>query len=286
MDCSSEEPPKAAQAYPPHPQPVDWRRPPTGDRSTPTFRRRKNVDKPQEETIKNQVPRDRVARDRAKTKGAGALFTIGALQWFLCVLIAEGLHPGFTLPKNQWIPYSNQIHYVSELGVGSTALIFNISTIVLGLMIICGAVLLFLERRAKFLTACLVLAGIGAIGVGVFSTEVQPTHGVFQAFALILGALAAILSFRRADVPLAYVSVLLGAISLACTIAFFPYLRLGTNDISTFIGLGKVVMERLVIYPIILWLAGYGYLLIHASPAAKPKALPREERGATGSGSN
>ncbi len=172
---------------------------------------------------------------------------------------------------DRWIPYSNQIHYVSELGVGSTALIFNLSTIVLGLVIICASFLSYLVGRAKLLTACLVLAGIGAVGVGVFSTEVQPTHGVFQALALIPGALAAILSFRRADSPLSYVSALLGVVSLACAIAFFPYLGLGANDMSTFAGLGKGVMERLVIYPIILWLIGYGYQQVHASVPERPK---------------
>jgi len=250
------------------------------ERSASSTSRRK------ERAIKKRVARNPVVKERAKTKAAGALFAIGALQWFLCVLIAEGLHSGFVLPTDQWIPYSNQVHYVSELGVGSTALIFNISTIVLGLVIICAAVLLFLERRVKLLTACLVLAGIGAIGVGVFPTDVQPTHGIFQALALILGALAAILSFRRADAPLAYVSFLLGVISLGCTIAFFPYLGSGVNDMSTFIGLRKGVMERLVIYPIILWLVGYGYLRIHDSRAAKSKESPKEgtkeERGTTG----
>ena len=186
-------------------------------------------------------------------------------------MIAEGLHSGFMLPTDQWIPYSNQIHYVSELGVGSTALVFNISTIVLGLVIVCASVLLYLDRGAKPLAACLFLAGIGAVGVGVFPTGVQPTHGIFQALALILGALAAILSFRRAEAPLSYVSVLLGVISIACTIAFFPYLGLGINDMSTFIGLRKGVMERLVIYPIILWLIGYGYQRSHASPAERSK---------------
>jgi hypothetical membrane protein len=180
------------------------------------------------------------------------------LQWFFCVLIAEGSHPGFILPTGEWMPYSTQIHYVSELGVGSTALLFNLSTIVLGLAIICASVLKYLARKGRLLAGCLVLAGIGAVGVGVFSTEVQPTHGIFQALALGFGALAAIFSFRRREAPLSYVSVLLGLVSLGCTIAFFPYLGLGVDDMSTFIGLGKGAMERLVIYPIILWLVGYG----------------------------
>ncbi len=86
------------------------------------------------DVINNRVAGDRVGTgspaDQARAKVAGSLFAIGALQWVFCVLIAEGLHPGFTLPTDRWIPYSNQMHYVSELGLGSTALIFNLSTMV------------------------------------------------------------------------------------------------------------------------------------------------------------
>lgn len=201
---------------------------------------------------------------------SGTLLAIGALQWFFSVMIAGGLHSGFVLPTNQWIPYSSQIHYISELGVGSTALLFNVSTMVLGLTIMCASTLLYLDDRAKLFSGCLVLAGIGALGVGIFSTEIQPTHGIFQFLALVFGALAAILSYRRTRAPLSYISVLLGVVSIGSSIAFFSYLGLGVNDMSTFIGLRKGIMERLAIYPIVLWLIGYGYQQVHASAAERP----------------
>jgi hypothetical protein len=78
-------------------------------------------------------------------------------------------------------------------------------------------------------------------------------------FALWFGAFSAILSFRKQVVPLSYISAALGIVSFVTSIVFFPYLGLGANDTSTFLGLGKGIMERLVIYPLILWVFGYGY---------------------------
>ena len=194
-----------------------------------------------------------------KGRLAGTLLSIGALQWFFSVMTAEGLHQGYNLTPSQWIPYSNQIHYVSELGLGSTAPIFNVSTIVLGVMVVSASYLLRLRTKEILFPSLLLICGVGAAGVGVFPTNMQPIHGVFQVFALWFGAFSAILSFRRQVVPLSYISAALGIVSFVTSIVFFPYLGMGANDTSTFLGLGKGVMERIVIYPLILWVFGYGY---------------------------
>jgi len=194
-----------------------------------------------------------------KRRLAGTLLSVGALQWFFSVMTAEGLHQGFNLSPSQWIPFSNQIHYVSELGVGSTAPIFNISTIVLGLMVAGAACLFYLKDRTILFSSLLLISGVGALGVGVFPTNVQPTHGIFQLLALLFGAFSAILSFRKQEAPLSYISAVLGIASFVTSIVFYPYLGLGANDMSTFLGLGKGVMERIVIYSLILWIFGYGY---------------------------
>jgi hypothetical protein len=87
----------------------------------------------------------------------------------------------------------------------------------------------------------------------------QPVHGIFQLLALWFGAFSATLSFRRQEAPQSYISVVLGIVSFVTSLVFFPYLGLGVNDMTTFLGLGKGVMERIVIYSLILWIFGYGY---------------------------
>jgi hypothetical membrane protein len=194
-----------------------------------------------------------------KKRLAGTLLSIGALQWFFSVMIAEGLHQGFNLSPSQWIPFSNQIHYVSELGVGSTAPVFNVSTIVLGSMIVGASYMLYLKDRTAMFSSLLFITGIGAIGVGVFPTTIQPTHGIFQLLALLFGAFSAVFSCRKQEAPVSYISAVLGVVSFVTSIVFYPYLGLGVNDMSTFLGMGKGVMERIVIYSLVLWIFGYGY---------------------------
>ncbi len=194
-----------------------------------------------------------------KERLAGILLLSGALQWFFSVMIAEGLHQGFHMSASQWIPYSNQIHYVSELGVGSTALIFNISTIALGVVVAGASYLFYLKDKSKVFPSFLFISGVGAIGVGVFPTTIQPIHGIFEFFTLSFGAFSAILTYRKQKAPLSYISAMLGVVSFVTSIVFFPYLGLGVNDMSTFLGLGKGILERIVIYSLILWMFSYGY---------------------------
>jgi hypothetical membrane protein len=206
-----------------------------------------------------EVSKVLVTMNLDKRRLAGTLLSIGALQWFFSVMIAEGLHQGYNLTPSQWIPYSNQIHYVSELGLGSTAPIFNVSTIVLGFMVALASYLLYVGTKEIPFSSLLFICGVGATGVGLFPTNIQPVHGIFQLFALWFGAFSAILSFRKQEAPLSYISAVLGIVSFITSIVFFPYLGLGANNMSTFLGLGKGVMERIVIYPLILWVFSYGY---------------------------
>jgi hypothetical membrane protein len=130
---------------------------------------------------------------------------------------------------------------------------------VLGLMVAGAACLFYMKDRTILFSSLLLIAGVGALGVGVFPTNIQPTHGIFQLLALLFGAFSAILSFRKQEAPLSYISAVLGIVSFVTSVAFYPYLGLGVNDMSTFLGLGKGVLERIVIYSLVLWIFGYGY---------------------------
>ena len=192
-------------------------------------------------------------------KVAGALLSIGAIQWFLCIVMAEGLHLGFMIRNtDEWVPYSSKIHYISELGVGSTAVLFNSSLFLLGLMLVVASYYLQRAFKSRPSSVLLTITGIGAIGVAIFPTTIQPTHGIFQAFAFIAMILSAIMSYRLQKSPLSYASIILGGISSIALIVFYPYLGLAVGDTVTYLGLGKGAMERLVIYPILIWLICFG----------------------------
>jgi hypothetical membrane protein len=193
---------------------------------------------------------------------AGLLLSVGGLQWFFSIVIAERMHRGFNIAPSEWIPYSSTTHYISELGVGSTALIFNASLFLLGLVVAVSSFFLQRGYNSKIFSVLLLITGVGTMGVGLFPTIIQPTHGIFQFIAMLFGAFSAIISFRLQKSPISYVFVFLGVFSLVASVVFYPYLGLGLNDTVTYLGLGKGAMERLAIYPILVWVIGFGFYLM------------------------
>lgn len=181
-------------------------------------------------------------------KMAGALFFIGGVQWFLAIILTEGWHPG----------YNSAVHYVSSLGVGVTALPYNASLMLLGAAVVAGAFLIQRALDSRALFVLLTITGLATLGVGLFPENVRPWHGIVTPIALLFGGISAIASYRLQKPPLSYVSVLLGALSLAAGILFNPYLGLSRESTITYMGLGKGTMERMVIYPILLWIIGFG----------------------------
>lgn len=182
----------------------------------------------------------------------GSLLFIGGVQWCLGILAAESWYPG----------YSSRIDYVSDLGIGPTAIIFDGADFFLGICLVLGAVFLYNHLRRKPLPILFTVSGIGAMGVGVFSIDFQPAHSIFTLLAIVFGALAATASYLYTEKPVAIFGFALGALSLVLIIVFFPYLGLPTGSTETFLGMAKGSLERWVIYPIVFWIIGFGSYLI------------------------
>jgi len=109
------------------------------------------------------------------------------------------------------------------------------------------------------------LAGAGAVGVGVF-TEKAPDglHSIVSFITFLFAALSAILAFRVLRPPLSYLSVLLGVGSL---------LALGLYISKNYFDLGNGGMERMIVYPVLAWGIGFGgYLLGMAHGNERPAA--------------
>ena len=182
----------------------------------------------------------------------GLLLVVSGLQWFFSVLIAESLYPS----------YNSRIHYISTLGRPPTAPIFAASTILMGILTGLVAIQLYHTAPHRLFTVLFLITSLGAIGVGIFPETIQPAHGIFQTFALVGGALSALTSYKLQSRSLAIISAILGMICLTAIIVFFPFLGLGLNDPITFLGLGKGTLERIVIYPLILWMISFGSQLM------------------------
>ncbi|MFW9966989.1 MAG: DUF998 domain-containing protein [Candidatus Thorarchaeota archaeon] len=190
---------------------------------------------------------------------SGYLFLIGGIQWFFGLLAAESWYPG----------YSSRIDYVSDLGIGPTALLYNASVFLLGAFTVMGSHYLYKTDEARTLSFLLTLAGIGAMGVGIFPGYLQPMHSIFTLIAILFGSFATVASYRHQKKPMAYISIVLGIVALASSIVFLPYLGLPTGSTETFLGLAKGSMERWAIYPILAWIIGYGSYLVGSTDETK-----------------
>jgi hypothetical membrane protein len=179
-------------------------------------------------------------------KIAGTLVFIGAVQFIIAMIIAEALYPYYSVAGN----------YISDLGVGSTALLFNSSVLLLGLFIVGGAYFIYRALGSKLILVLLVLTGVGAIGVGLFPETAGSIHAVFSLITFLFGGLSAIMFYEAEETPFSWLSVVLGAVGLVALALFIS---------GYYLGLGCGGMERMIAYPILLWGVGLGGHLISTS---------------------
>lgn len=183
------------------------------------------------------------------TKAGLALF-VGAIQFGIGLILAEIYYPGYNVSTN----------YVSDLGAtcpsGGTCTIyqpssdiFNGSIIILGLLVLLSAYFIQKSFAWKPATGLITIAGIGALGVGFFPETTGVVHSIFSLIVFLFAGLSAIVTFWLQKPPLSYLSVILGAVTL---FALFLYV----GDI--YLGLGAGGMERMVLYPVLLWAIGFG----------------------------
>jgi len=190
---------------------------------------------------------------------AGVFFFIASTQFILCLIVAEALHPDYSMSGN----------YISDLGVGPSSMIFNSSIFLLGLLSIIGSY--FLRRIISFRTLSVLLAlmSIGAIGAGIFTKNSTAIHGAVSSMAFLFSGLSAIASFKVLKRPLSVISVILGVIVLGALALFAggllasgSFTEIEAQDSVFFLGLGPGGMERMIVYPALIWLAGFsGYLI-------------------------
>ncbi len=177
------------------------------------------------------------------TRIAGLLSFVAASQFLICMLICEALYPGYSISENM----------ISDLGVGSTAGLFNSSIIVLGLLIIFSAISFHSFHKNRIFTILMILTGAGAMGVGIFPENLRPYHEISAGITFIFGGLSEILSFVLVRFPMSMSVIFLGGLTLGSLILF----ALGVH-----LGLGPGGMERMIVYPVILWGAGFGGYLM------------------------
>jgi hypothetical membrane protein len=187
---------------------------------------------------------------------AGVLLFIGAVQLVLGMHIAEFLYPGYSVSMN----------YISDLGATCrttciihqpSAFIFNTSVSLLGVLALLSSYFLWREFHYRLISLLLGLTGIGMVGVGLFPETAGIVHPIVSFIAFFFGGLSAIATYKLVKAPFAYLSVLMGLISLIALALFIS---------EIFLGLGPGGMERMIAYPLLLWVTGFGGNLMSSEP--------------------
>ncbi|MCW5715036.1 MAG: DUF998 domain-containing protein [Bauldia sp.] len=193
---------------------------------------------------------------RGREALAGLVLFAAAAQSMLVAMLAGAMAPG----------YSQGANAISDLGViPQTATLFNASVIATGILTAIGGFLLASWLRRRWVVAFFVLAGAGAIGVGLAPVEISPRTHEWLALAAFLGFTLLPAACARNFVgwmrPISIVATVVGTGYLAVMV--FGIRVDGT--VFGDIGLGGA--ERMVIYPGLLWmLALGGYLMRTGDP--------------------
>jgi hypothetical membrane protein len=176
-------------------------------------------------------------------KVAGTLFFVASAQFILGLIVAEALYPGYSISTN----------YISDLGVGPSSMVFNTSIFLLGLLSLIGTYFLYQAYNLKVITILITITALAAMGVGIFTENSGSMHMFVSFFAFLFSGLSAIFSYRLMKSPFSVIVILLGVMSLSVLFLFIG---------NFYFGLGVGGMERMIVYPILIWMIGFGGFLI------------------------
>lgn len=203
---------------------------------------------------------------------AGVALTLASVVILLGIITAESTYPDV---------YTTHDNEISDLGATRppnsiirqpSARIFNATMLTSGALVITAAAMLQRSRAPRRTWITTGLLGIGVFGVGVFPGNYAP-HGIFAMLAFVSGGLAALLAGTRVSGPARYVSMLLGATTLASLVVAL------LGDLTpVWDEFGDGGVERWVAYPVVLWLAVFGGLLA-GNPAAAAVGDDTASRG-------
>jgi hypothetical membrane protein len=188
-------------------------------------------------------------------KTAGLLGFVATVQIVLAVIICEALYSGYNVGQQ----------YISDLGnwslAGNYAAIFNTSIIFAGAFGFASAYFLQQAFKNRLFSSLLMISAFCDVLIGVLAEDISmPMHGISALISLILGLGATFMTYKFVKSPLSYAPIILGGVIIIAVI-----LQASGN----YLGLGLGGIERLEIYPNLLWgLVFDAYLIGESSNTA------------------
>jgi hypothetical membrane protein len=183
---------------------------------------------------------------RADLRLAGlALFGLSAL-FMTGIMLGASMAAGYDVAGGA----------ISDLGVApETRLLFNGSLLVVGILNMLGGWQCYRWHRRAWILAMFLVAGIGAIGAGVFPLDSGGLHGLFALAAFVAFNVEALAIASVVHGPMRWVSVLAGLAGLA----FVVLMVIGdAGNPAVFGPIGHGGAERMIVYPVMLWMLAFG----------------------------
>jgi hypothetical protein len=114
------------------------------------------------------------------------------------------------------------------------------------------------------------IPGIGFFLAGASPENVNLVIHSAGTIGFPLGAIAAILSYRMIRSPFRYLSLALGTLSLVSTVIIFVGWKVVCGTCGYTAGLSQLALglggwESMIIYPLLIWLIGFGNYLMTTS---------------------
>lgn len=175
-------------------------------------------------------------------KISGLLLFVGSVQFLLGLVLAEEAYPDYRVSQT-----------ISSLGrPGPSASIFNSSLFIEGTLVLVAAYFLHKAYRKIPVTALFTLGGIGAIGGALFPEDVYNVHLAFSIVSFFAAGLTPFITLSLQSSPFKYLSISLGTLSFAAAII------LANPQLFDLVGLPYGAVERIVAYPTLIWVIGFG----------------------------
>jgi hypothetical membrane protein len=181
---------------------------------------------------------------------AGLMFIVLGAAFLTVTMLAASIAPAYDFSGGA----------ISDLGViDETALLFNVLLVVTGGLNAVGGYLFYGRHRRLWLLGPYIVGGAGAIGAGLLPLDTGGLHSLFALLGFLFFNVEAICTAAVVRGSMRAISVAAGAIGLA----FVGVMIVGDGGNAAIFGpIGHGGAERMIVYPVMLWLLTLGGYLI------------------------
>jgi hypothetical membrane protein len=203
--------------------------------------------------------RETTARDRRR---AGVFFVALGGGFLTAVMLAAAMVPGYDFHGGA----------ISDLGVfAQSQLLFNAALVLAGLLNIAGGYYLYRTHGERWILALFVLAGIGAAGAGIFPLDSGDLHSLFALFAFVFMNAEALAVATRLSGVMRGLALLAGVVGLV----FVAIMVVGdAGNPAVFGPVGHGGAERMIVYPVMVFLLAFGGYLLGDDEADRADESP------------